>query len=177
MGPPLEQLSTLSMVVSSVDKEVRILKQQVVVSTISNGSTSLACQLRMVLDVRTNPVVCHMEALVMFQGTGSSSGMARLPANLQAIKQHMTFMHVMITRDACAISTVPVQLIALKQRARLNHQLLPHLLLQMTATTRANRMTILLLHRLIPGKHGRHLRKFAMSLTTIKKIVTHVRCT
>ena len=115
----------------------------------------------MVLAVRINQAVYLMEVLVMYQGTGSSSGTERQLANLLAIKQHMTFMHVMITKDACVTSTVLVLLIVLKPKVHLNHQLhllLLHLPLQTIATTKkiVVVMTSLLLHRQIPGKQGRH---------------------
>ena len=115
----------------------------------------------MVLDVKINQAVCLMEALVMYQGTGSSSGTERQLANLLAIKQHMTFMHVMITKDAFVTSTVLVLLIVLKPKVHLNHQLhllLPRLLLLMIATMKkiVVMMMSLLFHRQIPGKHGRH---------------------
>ena len=141
----------------------------------------------MVLDVKINQAVYLLEALVMYQGTGSSSGMERLLVNQLAIKHNMISMHEMITKDVCAISLVKVLLIVLKPMAHLSRQLRPLLLLQMRATMTKVEMKVLmikvvgmmslLLHRPIPGRLGRHLRKSAMNLTTTKKIATHVQCT
>ena len=170
-----------------MDKELRILKQRAVASTTLSGLTSLVCLLRMVLDVKINQAVCHLEVLVMYQVTGSSSGTERLLVNQLAIKHNMTSMQEMITKDACAISMVKVLLIVLKPMAHLSRQLRPLLLFQMRATTTKVEMKVLmikvagmmslLLHRLIPGRLGKHLRKSAMNLTTTEKIATHVQCT
>jgi len=125
----------------------------------------------------------------MYQGTGSSNGTVRLLANPLAIKHNMISMHVMITRDACVISTEQVLLTVHKPMAHLHHprhqRRQPQMIVKKKKKMKTRvktlvkkivkKMTRLRPHRPIPGKHGRHLKRSAPNLTIIKRIAIHAR--
>jgi hypothetical protein len=127
-----------------------------------------------------------MEELAMCQGTGSKTGTVRLLVNLLAIKLHMTSMLVTTISDVYAISTVREQLTVLKRTVHHHHlrrprHPLPLLLPLLTIVTTMMMTMTMMLHlrllHLILGKHGRHSKRSALTLTTTKKIATHERST